>query len=73
MCMFGDEVVHVGELLVGGMNDEIGALGDELEVVVGEEGGDLDDRVACGVETGHLEVHPGEHRARVDGLDRVGP
>jgi len=41
--------------------DEIGAFGDHLEVVVRDEGGDLDDGVACGIEPGHLEIHPCEH------------
>ena len=34
------------------------------QVVVGDQGGDLDDDVALRVEAGHLEVHPGQHRAR---------
>ncbi len=52
-----------GEDVVVGMDDEIGALGDDAQLVVGDDGGDLDDAVSGVVEPGHLEVHPHEHRA----------
>ena len=45
----------------GLVHDQVGPLGDDLEVVVGDEGGDLHDQVVDRVEAGHLEVHPGEH------------
>ena len=56
-----DERVHHGQRLVGLVDDEVGALGHDGEVVVGDEGGDLDDDVAGRVEAGHLEVHPHQH------------
>ena len=40
---------------------QVGTDGDLFEVVVGEQGGDLDDHVGCGVEPGHLEVKPCQH------------
>ena len=43
------------------VDDKVGPLGDDLEVVVGEEGGDLDDHVLGGVETCHFEIDPSEH------------
>ena len=47
------------------VHDEVGALGDDLELVVGDDRGDLDDDVLRRVEAGHLEVHPDEHRRRL--------
>ena len=55
------DVVHLGERVVGRVDDEVGALVDDLQVVVGDERGDLDDQCACRVETGHLEIHPNQH------------
>ena len=46
------------------VDDEVGSLGDDVELVVGDEGGDLHDHVAVGLEPGHLEVHPDEHGVR---------
>ena len=47
------------------MNDQIGAFGHGLQLIVGDDGGDLDDGVCVRIETGHLEVHPREHGVRV--------
>ena len=45
-----------------------------VEVVVGDERGDLDDDVSAGIEAGHLQVHPREHRgATVAATYIVGP
>ena len=38
----------------GRVDHEVGSLGDDVQVVVGDEGGDLDDDVAQGLEAGHL-------------------
>jgi fructose 1,6-bisphosphatase len=59
-----DEVVHGAERLGWLVDDEVGALGDDVEVVVGHHRGDLDDDVHGRVEAGHLEVHPHEHGRR---------
>ena len=56
-----DEGIHAGQHLVGLMDDQIGSFGDDLEVVVGHDRGDLDDHVERVIEPGHLEVHPHEH------------
>ena len=40
------EIVHVGELLRRGVDHQVRALLHELQVVVGDEAGDLDDGVA---------------------------
>ena len=41
--------------------DQIGTLGDDLEFVVGDQRGDLDDDVTRRLQAGHLQVHPDEH------------
>lgn len=56
-----NEVVHRLERLDRLVNDQIGPLGDDVQLVVREQCGDLDNDVTVGVETGHLQVHPGEH------------
>src|SRR5690606_4315874 len=61
------DVGHAGQGLGGLVHDEIGALGHDLQLVVGDQGGDLDDHVAAGVEAGHLEVHPHEHAPEASG------
>ena len=59
------EVVHLGQRLRRLVDHQVGALAHDLEVVVGDERGDLDDHVAVRLEAGHLEVHPDEHRGRI--------
>src|SRR4051794_121960 len=56
----GHEVVHLGELLGRRVDDDVDALVDQLELGVGDQHGDLDDRVPGGVQTRHLQVHPHE-------------
>ena len=48
---------HVGRLV----DHEVGALGHDVELVVGDQRGDLDDGVALRVQPGHLQVEPDEH------------
>ncbi len=50
----GHELTHLGELGLGGVDDEVRTLGYDLELVVGHEGGDLHDDVAVLLEAGHL-------------------
>jgi hypothetical protein len=56
-----DERIHRRQHLVGLVHDEVGPLGDDLQVVVGHERGDLHDDVAGVVQPRHLEIHPHEH------------
>ena len=63
------DVVHVRQLLRRGVHHQVGALLDELQVVVGDEAGDLDDGVARRIEPRHLEIDPGQHA----GTLAVGP
>jgi len=58
-----DDGVHLRELVGARRDDEVGPFGDDRELVVGDERGDLDDDVPVGVEAGHLEIHPDEHPA----------
>jgi hypothetical protein len=51
-------MASVSPLLV---DDEVGSLGDDVQFVVGDDGGDLDDHVHRRIEAGHLQVHPHEH------------
>ena len=44
--MLDDEGVHRREHLVGLVDDEVGPLGEDRQLVVGHDGGDLDDHVA---------------------------
>jgi phage replication-related protein YjqB (UPF0714/DUF867 family) len=56
-----DEGVHPGEHVVVLVHDDVRTLGHDLQLVVGDDGRDLDDDVVEVVETGHLEIHPHEH------------
>src|SRR5208283_5351812 len=56
------DVVHFIELLGRRTDDEVGPFCDDVQFVVGDDRRDLDDDVVCWVESGHLEIHPGEHR-----------
>ena len=62
LCVHGsDDAVHRRQRLGRLVHDDVGPLGDQFEVVVGDQAGDLHDRVLRGVEPRHLEVHPDEH------------
>ena len=50
----GDERAHLGELLGGRVDHEVGALGDDVQVVVSDERGDFDDDVAQRLKASHL-------------------
>jgi hypothetical protein len=52
------EVAHLVERLGRGLDDEVHALAEHLEVVVGDQRGDLDQGVGPEVEAGHLAVDP---------------
>ncbi len=58
--------IHAGQHLVGLVDHEVGTLGDDREVVVGDDRGDLDDHVRRVVEPRHLQIHPHEHPARLE-------
>ena len=62
-----DHRVHRDEELVGLVDHEIGTLGDDREIVVGDDGGDLDDDVAGVVQPRHLEIHPDQHAVDTTG------
>ena len=42
------------------LHDQVDALAEHVEIEVGDEGGDLDQRVGAQVEPGHLAVDPDE-------------
>jgi len=40
------------------MDGEFRALGQHVELGIGDHGGDLDDRIVVGVQPGHFQVDP---------------
>jgi hypothetical protein len=55
-----DEVGHLAERLGGGLHDQVDASPEDVEIEVGDQSGDLDQRVGAQVESGHLTVDPDE-------------
>ena len=53
-----DVVVHLGQRLGGRLDDHVDPLAEDLQVVVGDQHGDLDQGVGDQVEPGHLAVDP---------------
>ena len=53
-----DEVVHLRERCRLGSDDDVDAVAEDVELGVGDDGGDLDERVGAQVEAGHLAVDP---------------
>ena len=53
--------VHLGERLLVLVHDEVGTLLQDVQVVVGDQRGDLDDHVPGRLQAGHLEIHPHQH------------
>jgi hypothetical protein len=62
-----DERVHRCELLVGRMNDQVGPFSNDLQVVIGDQRGDLDDHFRGVIQAGHFEIHPNKHSAKRNG------
>ena len=56
-----DDGIHGCEHLVGLMDDEIGTLRDDVELVVSDERGDFNDDIHRGIQSRHLQIHPNEH------------
>jgi hypothetical protein len=56
-----NELVHLGKHIVRLMDHQVGAFGDDLEVVVGNQGCNLYDHVTARFEPGHFKVHPHQH------------
>ena len=60
--VLGTPLAHVVEDRVGLVNDEIRTLGDDLELGVGDQAGDLEHVLGVRVEPGHLHVDPDQRR-----------
>ena len=56
--LVGVPLVHSAEDAVGLMDGVGGAFGEDVEVGVGDQGGDFDDHVVVRIKTGHLQVNP---------------
>ena len=56
----GDEGIHLCQLLLGGVDDQIDAFSQDVEIAIGDDGGDLDDDMALGVQAGHFQIDPNE-------------
>lgn len=54
----GDHRRHRGQGGVIGVNDDVNTLAEDVEVTVGDKGGDLDQFVGAEVEPRHLAVDP---------------
>ena len=59
-------VVHGRECLVRLMNGDHRSLIQNLQVLVGDDRGDLDDVVGVGLQTGHFQIYP-DQSGRVAG------
>src|SRR5699024_511534 len=62
--------VHAGQRLGRGLDDDVDAVPEDVQIGVGHEHGDLDESVALLVESGHLAVDPDD--AVVDGTCGAG-
>ena len=67
-----DEVIHLRQLLRRGVDHEIGALGHDVQIVVGHQAGDLDDDVTGRFEARHFQIDPGQHGPDATGRRLVG-
>ena len=56
-----NEVVHRGHCFGWLVDHQTGAFGNDVQLIVGQQCGDLDNDVLCRVEAGHFQVHPSEH------------
>ena len=63
-----DVVAHLGDRLVRRLDDDVDAVAEHVEVEVGDQGRDLDQRVVLQVETGHLAVDPDQALAHASTL-----
>ena len=61
----GHEIIHPGQLLIGGVHHQIHTLAEDVEVGVGDQGGDLHDDMAFQIQAGHLQIDP--HQAVITG------
>jgi dUTP pyrophosphatase len=62
-----DHVVHMSQGFGRGCDDEVWPFGDDVEIVVSEEGGNFDNHVPLGIEAGHFEIHPRQHEITLCG------
>ena len=54
----GIPLIHGGEHGIGLMNGEHRTFRQYIQLAVGNDGGDLDNTVGLGIETGHFQVYP---------------
>jgi hypothetical protein len=53
-----DDLGHAVEFFLVGVDDDVDAFAEHVEVCVGHEGGDFDQRVLAEVEPRHFAVDP---------------
>lgn len=56
-----DELVHRGQHFVALVNDEIGAFGDDIELVISDDRCNFNDDVFFGDQPRHFQIHPHKH------------
>ena len=54
----GNDLRHAGERLFAGVDDDVDTVAQYVEVGVGHQGRDLDERIGIEPEPGHLTVNP---------------
>ena len=63
-----DHVGHVVQCFGRRLDDQVDAVVDLVELAVGDNAGDLDQRIAGQVKPGHLAVDPDESVSHVNSL-----
>ena len=58
MCIVADEVVHLVERGLRGLDDEVDTVAEDVELEVGDERGHLDECIGLEARAGHLAVDP---------------
>jgi hypothetical protein len=53
-------VVHGFQALEWMVNGQLGTFGKDVQVLVGDQGGDFDDRIAVRIQPGHFKIDPDE-------------
>lgn len=58
--MGGIPLIHAIENVIGLMDYDARAFGQNVQFTIGNDSGDFDDRILIRIESGHLQVHPYE-------------
>ena len=56
----GVPFIHRGHYRVGLVDRDHRPFGEDVQIAIGDDGGDLDDAIVEGVQTGHFQIDPDE-------------